>query len=111
MSTRAQRRAVYGSRRWRALRLQVLEAAGWLCQCPDCTRDGLTMGAELVHHIEPWDATGLTKIERLARAFDRKNLLAVSRRCHAAIHAADKPQAAQEWAAFTAELIGEVAPC
>ena len=56
LSTRAQRRAVYGSRRWRALRLQVLEAAGYLCQCPDCTRDGLTMGAELVHHIEPWDA-------------------------------------------------------
>ena len=110
MSTAAERRAVYGSRRWRALRLEVLEAAGWLCQCPDCESDGRTMGAELVHHVKPWQE-GKTKAERQALAFDRGNLLAVSRRCHAQIHAAQKPQnpAAQQWAAFTFELL-EVAP-
>ena len=86
----------------------MLREAAYLCQCPDCKSDGRTMGAELVHHVKPWQE-GKTKKERLARAFDRKNLLAVSRRCHTAIHAAEKPQAAQEWAAFTSQLL-EVAP-
>ena len=100
---------MYHTPRWRALRAAVLHEAGYLCQCPDCKSDGRTMGAELVHHKKPWQK-GKTKKERLALAFDRKNLLAVSRNCHAAIHAAEKPQAAQEWADFTNQLL-EVAPC
>ena len=113
MSTRAERRAVYGSRRWQRLRALVLYEAGYLCECPDCYQDGKrtrTIGAELVHHVRPWQE-GKTAAAREKLAFDRANLLAVSRRCHADIHAAMRPQtqAAQQWAALTSELM-EVKP-
>ena len=114
MSTRAERKAVYGSRRWQALRARVLREAGYLCECPDCKGETgnapRILGAELVHHVKPWQE-GKTKEEREALAFDRANCLAVSRPCHAELHAAMLPQsqAVQQWAAFTAELM-EVRP-
>ena len=114
MSTRAERRAVYGSRRWQRLRFEVLQEAGFLCECADCKGElgqpPRTMQAELVHHVKDWKK-GRTPEEREALAFDRGNLLAVNRRCHAAIHAAERPQsqAVQQWAAFTGELM-EVTP-
>lgn len=99
---------MYHTRRWQRLRARVLFEAGGLCQCPDCKGElgnaPRTVAAELVHHIRRWQE-GKTAKEREALAFDRANCIAVSRACHAEIHAAEKPQAVQQWAAFAGELV------
>lgn len=104
MSRTWERKAVYNTRRWTRLRRQVLERDGFLCRCEVCTRDKLTKGAELVHHVRPWQA-GRTRKERERLAFDPANCLSVARDCHAAIHAAEKPPAQLDWQRLVDELI------
>ena len=107
MSTPYERKAVYGTRRWKRLRAAVLHDAGYLCQCPDCFSDGQrtrTVGAELVHHKRPWQS-GATWKEKEKLAFDPGNCIAVSRDCHAAIHAAEKPPERRDWQELVDALV------
>ena len=72
MRTKSERAEVYNTRHWQGLRLDILSAAGWLCQCDDYRKHGLTKPADLVHHVKPWQrATGKL---RQQLAFDRGNL-------------------------------------
>ncbi len=85
MSSLAERQAVYGTRKWRSLRALTLKKAGYLCQCAECRAHGLTKAAELVHHVTAWQH--VAEHERMQWAFDPENLMAVSRDCHARLHA------------------------
>lgn len=104
MSTPQERKEVYATKHWLALRADVLRSAGWLCQCAECKTLGLTKGADMVHHVVPWqDATGR---ERQRLAFDRGNLLAVNRDCHAKIHSNNV--APNPWDGLVAQTLNEV---
>ena len=106
MSTPIERREVYLTRQWQALRLSVLKSAGWLCQCGDCRAHGYTKPAEVVHHKERWQAASGALRQQLA--FDRGNLVAVSRDCHQRIHSEDdKPPEDRAWATAVQSLIDE----
>ena len=106
MSTPTERSEVYLTRRWQSLRLSVLSAAGWLCQCEVCRSHGYTKPAELVHHVRPWQRASGALRQQLA--FDRANLIAVSRDCHARIHQDDgQPPETKEWAKVVQSLIDE----
>ena len=106
MSTPTERSEVYLTRRWQQLRLVVLESAGWLCQCDDCRAHGYTKPAELVHHVRPWQRASGALRQRLA--WDRANLIAVSRDCHQRIHSEDdKPPEDRAWATAVQSLIDE----
>ena len=50
MSTDKERREVYASRRWRRLRSKKLHQSPL---CEHCERMGLTVNADVVHHIVP----------------------------------------------------------
>ena len=104
MSTSAERAEVYLTRRWQRLRLAVLKNANWLCQCPDCRKHGLTKQADMVHHVERWQAA--TGDRRQELAFSRANLVAVSRDCHARLHKEDaKPPQSRAWAKAVHSLL------
>lgn len=65
-----------GGRPWRALRLQILERDGWLCQCEDCQKRSLPLVAHEVDHIDNQrDAFGRMND-------DPSNLRAINRDCH-----------------------------
>lgn len=69
-------RAVYNTRRWRALRLAALAAAGWRCQ-----RCGAARRLEVHHRRRLVDG---------GQAFDLDNLEAVCRPCHFGEHRDDR---------------------
>ena len=83
MSTAAERREIYCTPRWRALRRAVLEDEN--CRCRLCGR----AGADTVDHIR--------SIRRGGAVWDRGNLRAVCRLCHAAKHAAGGPPGRAEY--------------
>ena len=76
MSTKQERKLVYNTKRWRALRLEVMSESNW--QCSKCGR-----AAKDVHHIRPMSRGGAP--------WDRSNLEAICRACHAAAHTEHKP--------------------
>ena len=107
MSTSAERAEVYLTRRWQRLRADVLKRANRLCQCPDCRQHGRTKQADLVHHVERWQAASGDRRQELA--FNPDNLLAVNRDCHARVHAADaRTPEDRAWATAVHSLIDEV---
>ena len=67
MSTPRERKEVYLTKRWAALRDRALEWDFGLCQ--DCKRQGLTVAAALVHHVvslreggNPWELKNLRSL-------------------------------------------------
>lgn len=104
MSTPQERKDVYATKQWRALRAAVLRAAGWLCQCRECQEHGLTKGADMVHHIRPWQEAKGPDRQRLA--FDRGNLLAVNRDCHSRLHSNDAEP--NPWVGLVRQSLNEV---
>ena len=68
MSTRAERQAVYRSKRWRRLRRAVLDASGWRCR--SCGRSARLE----IDHIKPMAEGGET--------WAIANLQALCRPCH-----------------------------
>ena len=72
MSTRAERKAIYNTPRWRRLRTAVLRAADGLCQ--RCRK----RAADEVHHVQPIRAGG--------DPWSQSNLEALCRQCHRAEH-------------------------
>lgn len=67
----------YHSREWRAVRLQVLERDGYLCQ--PCKRAGRITPAKTVDHIELLRTNW-------SRRLDLDNLETICRQCHNAKH-------------------------
>ena len=67
----------YHSSEWRAVRLQVLERDGYLCQ--PCKRAGRITPAKTVDHIEPLRTNW-------SRRLDLDNLETICRQCHNAKH-------------------------
>ena len=50
MSTPTERKEIYGTTRWRRLRDYKLDVNPL---CEECERNGLTVAADLVHHVKP----------------------------------------------------------
>lgn len=67
----------YHSREWQAVRRQVLERDGYLCQV--CKRAGRVTPADTVHHITP------VRVD-YSKRLDPANLEAICRACHNAEH-------------------------
>jgi len=101
MSTRAERRELYGTARWQRLRLQILRRDGCLCQCPECR--GRTVEATVVHHIRPW--TTAQGEERELLKWSPDNLQSVARDCHKRLHAKSKPPELLAWDALVEQLL------
>ena len=76
---------IYSSRRWRRLRLSVLDRAGWRCR--KCGRAGRLE----VHHREP--------VREGGEAWCESNLQPLCRTCHFRTHVPLPPDVA-EWRAF-----------
>ena len=88
MSTIAERRDVYQTKRWKHLRARVLLAAAYLCE--RCAKEGRRVPANLVHHKKPIREGGLP--------FDPKNLEALCVPCHEGTHVAiSLPAETLEW--------------
>lgn len=67
----------YNTSRWRRLRVEVLEAADYMCQCEACALEGRATAANTVDHRIPHRGD--------PRLFwDRANLQAMSAECHSA---------------------------
>ena len=95
MSTAQERQEVYNTARWRALRAQVLLAAGYLCQ--RCATEGRRNAAQLVHHRQP--------IRQGGEAFDPDNLEALCNRCHENEHAANFNADRAAWDKWVADMV------
>ena len=48
---RVEQRRFYSSRSWRSARFAALQRGGWLCA--ECKREGFTVAAAIVHHVDP----------------------------------------------------------
>ena len=95
MSTIAERRDVYNTKRWKNLREQVLLAAAYLCE--RCAKDGRRVPAELVHHLKP--------IREGGKPFDAENLEAICFACHGLKHVAiSLPADREKWQAWLASF-------
>lgn len=68
-------RAWYFTGRWKALRLKVLEAAGFRCRCERCGGRFVRPRATIADHITPHRGDP-------ARFWDESNLRAMAKRCH-----------------------------
>ena len=77
MSTPRERREVYATKRWKALRAKVLLSAGHMCA--RCRREWRRSLAVLVHHVEP--------IRQGGDPWNESNLEPVCNACHEAAHA------------------------
>ena len=95
MSTPTERREVYLTPRWRAIRATVLADAGHLCALCICS-DGRTIGATEVHHMRP--------IREGGDPFARENLIALCRNCHLAAHEKPERPASAAWRKLVNEL-------
>lgn len=102
MSTREQRRTVYGTAAWKRTRAAVLARAGYLCE--RCRAAGRTVPARLVHHKARLEV-------RPDLAFEPDNLEALCNPCHEAEHVDERhPEALpgrREWETFVGELTTE----
>ena len=81
--------------RWRALRDEAMERDGY--RCVGCRKIGLTVAAELVHHVRP--------IRQGGDPFDIDNLESLCRRCHAEEHAEKLAPARQKWADLVTQTL------
>lgn len=70
------------SRRWGALRRQVLTARPL---CERCREAGKVVAAGEVHHVRPVES-GVSKAEQERLMFAPSNLMAVCHQCHVEIH-------------------------
>lgn len=70
------------TRRWRALRRDILTAHPL---CERCLEEGLTESATEVHHIRPVDEV-YDIGQKLQRLYDPANLRALCHRCHVEVH-------------------------
>ena len=78
-----------GGRRWRELRLSILNRDGWLCQCDECKVKLLPLPAHEVDHIS-------NARDAADRLDDRpENLRAVNRDCHRRITRQQAAEAGQ----------------
>ena len=66
---------VYQTPRWKALRLEVLEAAHYLCQCEDCATLPCPLPANTCDHRIPHRGDPFLM-------WDKSNLQALSEECH-----------------------------
>ena len=88
MSTKQERREVYHTPRWRALRERALQKAGFLCET--CRAEGLIVAARLVHHKKA--------IREGGEPFADENLVALCNECHIKAHdVARVPDAWDSW--------------
>jgi len=85
---RDRRRLVYNTRRWRRLRELALDRSGGLCE--RCEKNGMTVPAAVVHHVEP-------VARRPELAWELGNLECLCRRCHDEAHAPDGPPGSGRW--------------
>ena len=83
-------RVVYRTRRWKALRRKVLDAAGW--RCSRCS----VPGAAEVHHR--------TKIADGCDPFDESNLIVLCKPCHHGLHRLEQAPYAAAQDAYDREL-------
>jgi 5-methylcytosine-specific restriction protein A len=78
-----ERQAIYQTRRWKDLRV-------WMVQnhplCEDCLKEGRITATEEIHHIKSPFVKGLTEEEKIRRAYDVSNLVALCRDCHIKRH-------------------------
>ena len=96
MSTATERREVYSSPRWALLRESVMRREGRLCEL--CRSRGLTVAADIVHHIRPIRSGGAV--------WDKANLCAVCRTCHHREHAAEREERGNPgWLSLVKELL------
>lgn len=78
---REERQKIYQSARWKELRQSKLMQQP-LCEL--CLAKGIVTPAIDVHHIDSF--MNYIGIERLAKAFDYKNLQSVCKFCHSSLH-------------------------
>ena len=99
MSTRRERREVYDTGRWRALRAAVLLRAGH--QCARCRKAGRRVLATLVHHVVP--------IRQGGDPWEAENLEPLCRRCHDETHddLEDRDIARAAWGRYLERLMEE----
>lgn len=75
------RNEIYATSRWRKLR------SGYIMQhplCEICLLDGRVVPSEDVHHKDSF--MNYDGLQRLGKAYDTDNLVALCKRCHAALH-------------------------
>ncbi len=100
MSTKRERREVYATPEWSAVREEVMSRAGNLCE--RCAANGRTVAATDVHHKQ-------SIRESPEKVFEASNLEAICRECHRAEHSARAVN--REWETFTSAIFrGEVLP-
>ena len=76
---------------WRALRTYQLSREP---ECQECTRKGLHVAAQCVHHVVPVES-GRTEAECRLLAFNPDNLRSLCFVCHAEIHKAERSHSRQ----------------
>ena len=75
MSTAKQRKEIYCTRKWRRLRLALIQAANYLCQeCGKAVPDSYFE----IHHIQPINDGG--------EIWDTDNLIVICKTCHRREH-------------------------
>lgn len=108
MATAEENKRVYHTVRWRKLRKVVLSRDGFLCRCDECQAHGFTRPAEVIHHKQPWQHVAESEQEELIWSVG--NLIAVSRHCHARLHAqtnkdeSEKPAFENDWDRLVADM-------
>lgn len=82
-----ERQAIYNTKRWKELR-------SWMVQeyplCQDCLKKGIITPTQEIHHIKSPFVSGLTEEEKINRAYDVENLVALCRDCHIKRHHSDE---------------------
>ena len=78
-----ERQALYQSKRWKDLRMYMVQKYP-LCQ--DCLKEGRITPTEEVHHIKSPFARNISEEEKARRAYDEDNLVALCRECHIKRH-------------------------
>lgn len=78
-----ERQELYQSKQWKELR-KKLQMERPLCE--NCLKKGIIKPSEDMHHrLSPFQK-GITEEEKMRRAFDEKNIVALCRDCHIAEH-------------------------
>ena len=87
MSTKRERKEIYLTKRWAALRDAAFDRDAGLCQ--DCKRQGLTVAAALVHHVIPLRSGG--------NHWELSNLRSLCRDCHSKEHGENFFAGREDW--------------
>lgn len=82
-----ERQEIYNTKRWKDLRRLIVQEHPL---CEDCLKNGRITPTEEVHHILSPFKKGLSEEEKIKRAYDVDNLVALCKDCHIKRHHKDE---------------------